>query len=163
MSDSCVPSAIASGNSPISQFKSILCMNGSSGSEHPLLLQIEKPGSLHTNQLETNLVARPKLSNQRKVSCDHVGNFRIATRGLLLDKQNYRLAAGRHLNGAERNTLRYHFSCGSDLVLQAFEADAHAVGFFRHNERLFEKIYSSGGSETLPLGAFRNANLPRPT
>src|SRR5262249_7176650 len=103
-------------------------------------------------------VSRSKLPNFRKVGSDHVGYFRIPAGCLLLDKQNNWLAAGRDLNGAERNALGDHLAGRFQFVLSSPEANPHAVGFFGDDIRLLEKIHSGRRRKILPLWTCCNSN-----
>src|SRR5215470_19633156 len=66
-----------------------------------LLLQQQSACSAPIDRLEADFVARAELAKAMKVCGNHVGDFRIAARGLLLDKQDDGLAAGGDLNGAK--------------------------------------------------------------
>src|SRR5215470_7890752 len=91
---SCVPSAMASGSSPMSQLRSMLFLFRSVISEQsprpekPLLF--EKSGARYppTHSFEANFVARPQLPEAVKIRGNHVGDLRISPGSLLLDEEN---------------------------------------------------------------------------
>src|ERR1700693_2516543 len=105
--------------------------------EQLLLLQQQGAGRVPVNEFKANLVARAKLSEAVQVGGNHVGNLRIAPGGLLLHKQDDRLASGGNLHGAKGDTLGNHLSAGSLRDRRAFEAKAHAIGFFRDAKYAF--------------------------
>src|SRR5260370_5361985 len=99
--------------------------------EQLLLLKQQGAGRVPIDAFKSNLVARAKLSQAVQVGGNDVGDLRIAAGGLLFHKQDDGQAACGNLNGANRDAFGNHFSAGTLRNVLAFEAKAHAIGFFR--------------------------------
>src|SRR5262249_7050554 len=112
--------------------------------------------------LEADFVARAKLAEAVEVSGDHVGDLRISAGGLLLNEENNRQAGGSDLNDAERHAFTDHLARDGFGDRSAFEAQAHAVGFFGDTEVLRVEGGTCGDGKPVGLRSGSDAqNLAR--
>src|SRR5271167_2170814 len=79
-----------------------------------------------------HLVARSQLTDAVHISRNNIGNFRIAARSLLINKQDNRLAILRNLDGAQRDTVGQQLSLRALHDGLSFEPQTRAVRLLAH-------------------------------
>src|SRR5260370_9528214 len=133
---SCVPSAVAGGSSPISQFGSIFKWGRFIPKSAPqmsirckkfFLLSQQGSRRFPVNPFESNLIPRPKLPQAVKIRRNHIGNLWIAPCRLLLHKKNYGLASLRHLNRAKQDALGNHLPTRRHRDYRALHPTPHPI------------------------------------
>ena len=95
------------------------------------------------DELETNAIAGAELANAGNVGSDDVGDFGVATGGLLVDEEEDGLAIGGELDGAEGDALGDHLAGIGGEDGRAVEAEAHAIGVGR--DEVFGVVKGIGG------------------
>ena len=124
---------------------------------NPALLDIQQFSRFpQVDAFKTDRIPGPQLPQRGQVSCDHIGDFGITSRGLLLDEKDHRLSPGRYLNAAQRDSFADQFGCRARPQHGTRETNTHAVGVRGHGVIGAIKSNDTVRREPFALWSFRH-------
>src|SRR5208282_3621804 len=130
-------------------------------SQPALLLAYRLDRFCNGNFRKSHLVARPQLADAMDIGRDHIRDLGISTGGLLIDKENDRLAILRHLNSPERDAIRKQFGLFARAHGLSLQPQTPAVRLLADDVRAGEQFLECLRPEPILLRAFGHTQRSR--